>query len=44
MILMNDEIIIIYQEAGKTLKLQKIKNNVSEFETMLGRRNRDNSL
>lgn len=42
--LMNDEIIIIYQEVGKNLKLQKIKNNVNEFEKMLGRRNRANSL
>ena len=35
--LMNDEV-------GKNLKLQKIKNNVNEFEKMLGRRNRANSL
>ena len=35
----NNEIIIIYQEVGKSPKLQKIKNDIKEFEKILERSN-----
>lgn len=38
-ILMNSEIVIIYQEVGKKAQLQKIKNDICEFEKIIGRRN-----
>ena len=40
----NNEIIIIYQEVGKTPTLQKIKNDIGSFEHLLKRRNTNNSL
>ncbi len=33
----SNEIIIIYQEANKTPELKKIKNDISEFERLVGR-------
>jgi len=32
-----NEIIVIYKEVGKSPALQKIKNDISEFEEILGR-------
>ena len=40
----NNEIIIIYQEVGKSPTLQKIENNMENFENLLGRKNTNNSL
>ena len=40
----NNEIIAIYQEVGKEPKIQKIKNDIYEFEKVLERKNRDYSL
>ena len=40
----NNEIIAIYQEVGKEPKIQKIKNDICEFEKILKRRNYCNSL
>lgn len=34
-----NEIIVIYQEVGKSPELQKIKNDVKEFEKVLERSN-----
>jgi hypothetical protein len=34
-----NEIIVIYQEVGKSPELQKIKNDVQEFENILERSN-----
>ena len=34
----NNEIIVIYQEVGKTPKIQKIKNDICEFEKVLERK------
>ena len=39
-----NEIIVIYQEVGKSPELQKIKNDVEEFENILERSNWGNSL
>lgn len=35
---MNNEIIIIFQEVEKKPNLQKIKNDLCEFEKIIGRR------
>lgn len=35
----NNEIIVICQEVGKSPELQKIKNDVKEFEKILERKN-----
>lgn len=35
----NNDIVVIYKETNKTAELKKIKNNISEFEKLLGRRN-----
>ena len=40
----NNEIIVIYKELGKEPKIQKIKNDICEFEKVLERKNRDYSL
>lgn len=40
----NNEIIIIYQEVGKSPTLQKIKNDISSFEDLLKRKNTNNPL
>ena len=40
----NNEKIIIYQEVGKLPTLQKIKNDIENFENLLGRKNTNNSL
>lgn len=34
----NDKIVIIYQEVGKLPKLQKIQNDITTFEEILGRK------
>lgn len=40
----NNEIIIIYQEVGKSPTLQKIKNDMNSFENLLNRKNTNNPL
>lgn len=40
----NNDIVVIYKETNKTAELKKIKNNISEFEKLLGRRNILNSI
>ena len=40
----NNEIIIIYQEVGKSPMLEKIKNDMNSFENLLERKNTSNSL
>ena len=37
-----DKLIVIYQEVGKSPKLQKIQNDITTFKEILGRRNRIN--
>ena len=34
----NNQIIVIYKEVGKTHKIQKIKNDICEFERILERK------
>lgn len=34
----NNEIIVIYKEVGKEPKIQKIKNDICEFERILERK------
>ena len=40
----NNEIIVIYQETSQAPQLKKINNDISEFEKLVGRQNRFNSL
>lgn len=40
----SNEIIVIFKEINKAPELKKIKNNISEFEKLLNRRNLPNSL
>lgn len=40
----NNEIIVIYQEVGKSPNLQRIKNDIYSFEKLLERRSTNNSL
>ena len=35
----NNDIVVIYKETNKSPELKKIKNYISEFEKLLGRRN-----
>ena len=34
----NNDIVVIYKEVGKESKIQKIKNDISEFEKILERK------
>lgn len=40
----NNEIVIIYKDINKAPELRKIKNDISEFEKLLGRRNILNTI
>ena len=40
----NNDIVVIYQEVGKEPKIQKIKNDICEFEKILKRKNCCDSL
>lgn len=35
----NNEVVVIYKEINKAPELRKIKNDIFEFEKLLGRRN-----
>lgn len=40
----NNDIVVIYKEINKVPKLKKIKNDISAFKKLLGRRNLPNFL
>lgn len=40
----NNEVVVIYKEINKVPELKKIKNDISEFEKLLGRRNILNTI
>lgn len=40
----NNDIVIIYKDINKAPELRKIKNDISEFEKLLGRRNILNTI
>ena len=40
----NNEVVVIYKEINKAPELMKIKNDISEFEKLLSRRNILNTI
>ena len=43
-VIKNNEVVVIYKEINKVPELKKIKNDISEFEELLGRRNILNTI